>query len=158
LVRKSQPKPSAQHSRSIAAITLRRSFWGTKRLPPSTPFALHGFCALSQFQTQKPFVYLVFMRPVFGTANPHMLQQTAHLKRRCFRFKWLIFSILQPSSGYFNIPHNIPVGLQSNLWGGARGGGRTHNLRLRRPTLYPIELRARGNRQSNAGKRLAQWK
>ena len=23
-----------------------------------------------------------------------------------------------------------------------RGGGRTHNLRLRRPTLYPIELRA----------------
>ncbi len=23
---------------------------------------------------------------------------------------------------------------------GARGGGRTHNLRLRRPTLYPIEL------------------
>jgi hypothetical protein len=25
---------------------------------------------------------------------------------------------------------------------GARGGGRTHNLRLRRPTLYPIELRA----------------
>ena len=26
---------------------------------------------------------------------------------------------------------------------GARGGGRTHNLRLRRPTLYPIELLAR---------------
>ena len=25
----------------------------------------------------------------------------------------------------------------------APGGGRTHNLRLRRPTLYPIELRAR---------------
>ncbi len=25
---------------------------------------------------------------------------------------------------------------------GAHGGGRTHNLRLRRPTLYPIELRA----------------
>ena len=25
---------------------------------------------------------------------------------------------------------------------GARGGGRTHNLRLRRPTLYPIELLA----------------
>ena len=29
-----------------------------------------------------------------------------------------------------------------NWWNGARGGGRTHNLRLRRPTLYPIELRA----------------
>gem|GEM_PF-4559528 len=27
---------------------------------------------------------------------------------------------------------------------GARGGGRTHNLRLRRPTLYPIELPAHG--------------
>ena len=25
---------------------------------------------------------------------------------------------------------------------GARGGGRTHNLQLRRLTLYPIELRA----------------
>ena len=25
---------------------------------------------------------------------------------------------------------------------GTRGGGRTHNLRLRRPTLYPIELLA----------------
>src|SRR4051812_17959188 len=28
---------------------------------------------------------------------------------------------------------------------GARGGGRTHNLRLRRPTLYPIELLALGD-------------
>ena len=27
---------------------------------------------------------------------------------------------------------------------GTRGGGRTHNLRLRRPTLYPIELLAQG--------------
>jgi hypothetical protein len=27
---------------------------------------------------------------------------------------------------------------------GTRGGGRTHNLRLRKPTLYPIELRAHG--------------
>ncbi|SVC70657.1 uncharacterized protein METZ01_LOCUS323511 [marine metagenome] len=26
---------------------------------------------------------------------------------------------------------------------GTRGGGRTHNLWLRRPALYPIELRAR---------------
>ncbi len=26
---------------------------------------------------------------------------------------------------------------------GAPGGDRTHNLRLRRPTLYPIELQAR---------------
>jgi hypothetical protein len=38
------------------------------------------------------------------------------------------------------------------LWGGftalkpkltASGGARTHNLRLRRPTLYPVELRTR---------------
>ena len=28
-----------------------------------------------------------------------------------------------------------------------RGGGRTHNLRLRRPTLYPIELRAQPDGQ-----------
>ena len=27
---------------------------------------------------------------------------------------------------------------------GAAGGGRTHNLRLRRPTLYPVELRLHG--------------
>src|SRR5215470_15471441 len=27
--------------------------------------------------------------------------------------------------------------------GNAPGGGRTHNLWLRRPTLYPVELRAR---------------
>ena len=29
----------------------------------------------------------------------------------------------------------------------APGGGRTHNLWLRRPTLYPIELQARRERQ-----------
>jgi hypothetical protein len=33
----------------------------------------------------------------------------------------------------------------SNWWNGARGGGRTHNLQLRRLTLYPIELHARRN-------------
>ena len=47
---------------------------------------------------------------------------------------------------------------------GTRGGGRTHNLRLRRPTLYPIELLAHtdsilgqsapaGNQFSSAKKR-----
>jgi hypothetical protein len=34
---------------------------------------------------------------------------------------------------------------------GARGGGRTHNLQLRRLTLYPIELHAR--RAQNTGRR-----
>ena len=29
-----------------------------------------------------------------------------------------------------------------NFRGYAPGGGRTHNLWLRRPTLYPVELRA----------------
>jgi hypothetical protein len=38
---------------------------------------------------------------------------------------------------------------------GARGGGRTHNLRLRRPTLYPIELRAQ-SRHGNRAARPAQ--
>ena len=33
-------------------------------------------------------------------------------------------------------------GVKSNR-DGTRGGGRTHNLWLRRPALYPIELRAR---------------
>ena len=31
---------------------------------------------------------------------------------------------------------------------GTRGGGRTHNLWLRRPALYPIELRAQKNYSS----------
>ena len=31
---------------------------------------------------------------------------------------------------------------ETEVEAGARGGGRTHNLRLRRPTLYPIELPA----------------
>ena len=37
------------------------------------------------------------------------------------------------------------MGLEKNsglVESGARSGGRTHNLRLRRPTLYPIELLA----------------
>ncbi len=34
---------------------------------------------------------------------------------------------------------------------GARGGSRTHNLRLRRPTLYPIELRAQTPLKLQAG-------
>src|SRR6266480_2405786 len=36
------------------------------------------------------------------------------------------------------IPNSQPAGE-----GNARGGTRTHDLRLRRPTLYPTELRAR---------------
>ena len=32
--------------------------------------------------------------------------------------------------------------LAGGLFFGALGGGRTHNLRLRKPTLYPVELRA----------------
>ena len=33
------------------------------------------------------------------------------------------------------------------LTSNAPGGGRTHNLWLRRPTLYPVELRAQGERE-----------
>ena len=33
---------------------------------------------------------------------------------------------------------------------GAAGGGRTHNLRLRRPTLYPVELRLHMKRRKAA--------
>ena len=33
--------------------------------------------------------------------------------------------------------------MESGRKAGAPGGDRTHNLRLRRPTLYPIELQAR---------------
>src|SRR5262245_33701838 len=33
---------------------------------------------------------------------------------------------------------------------GTRGGGRTHNLRLRRPTLYPIELLAQNQVQGRS--------
>jgi hypothetical protein len=35
----------------------------------------------------------------------------------------------------------------------APGGGRTHNLWLRRPTLYPVELRAH-NRESDYIRRI----
>jgi integrase len=40
---------------------------------------------------------------------------------------------------------------------GARGGSRTHNLRLRRPTLYPIELRARDNLKIRARGFFLNW-
>lgn len=48
-------------------------------------------------------------------------------------------------------PHGTLVSLSMfggnpKVWGGARGEGRTHNLRLRRPTLYPIELRAQNKK------------
>ncbi len=39
---------------------------------------------------------------------------------------------------------------------GTRGGGRTRNLRLRRPTLYPIELLAQGNGQHTCARNPAQ--
>ena len=37
---------------------------------------------------------------------------------------------------------------------GAAGGGRTHNLRLRRPTLYPVELRLHMKRRKVAAHRM----
>jgi hypothetical protein len=44
-----------------------------------------------------------------------------------------------------------------NWWSGARGGDRTHNLQLRRLTLYPIELRAQVNAQITGAQASAQW-
>src|SRR5258708_2754179 len=50
-------------------------------------------------------------------------------------------------ANWFNVESEdmaeIGTNLQIRAKTGARGGGRTHNLRLRRPTLYPIELLAR---------------
>ena len=40
---------------------------------------------------------------------------------------------------------------------GTRGGGRTHNLRLRRPTLYPIELLAQGKPTIRIRAPLLKW-
>ena len=39
---------------------------------------------------------------------------------------------------------------------GARGGDRTHNLQLRRLTLYPIELHAQGKSQNTVARAFAQ--
>lgn len=47
----------------------------------------------------------------------------------------------------FNLP------LIHELQKTAPGGGRTHNLRLRRPALYPIELRVLNDEESQAGDR-----
>jgi hypothetical protein len=38
----------------------------------------------------------------------------------------------------------------SHFRGTAPGAARTRNLRLRRPSFYPVELRARVNREHNA--------
>src|ERR1044072_5437490 len=46
---------------------------------------------------------------------------------------------------------SIGVNSGSGVKAGARGGGRTHNLRLRRPTLYPIELRAQSEASATVG-------
>ena len=45
-------------------------------------------------------------------------------------------------SGDFTYENAVSTGI-------APGGGRTHNLWLRRPTLYPVELRARKSVQDN---------
>ena len=45
--------------------------------------------------------------------------------------------IAQGSTGFMEYPEENP-----NRETGTRGEGRTLNLRLRRPTLYPIELLA----------------
>jgi hypothetical protein len=42
-------------------------------------------------------------------------------------------------------------------WNGARGGGRTHNLQLRRLTLYPIELHAQGKTTIRTRVPLLKW-
>ena len=43
------------------------------------------------------------------------------------------------------------VALRQTWQNGARDGGRTHNLQLRRLTLYPIELRAQCRHNNGAG-------
>ena len=50
----------------------------------------------------------------------------------------MVLRVLHPHSKPNRVGKNEDEGKKS----GTRGGGRTHNLRLRRPTLYPIELRA----------------
>ena len=47
-------------------------------------------------------------------------------------------------------------GLHRPCSNGARGGGRTHNLQLRRLTLYPIELHARRDFQHTVSSGFAQ--
>ena len=49
-----------------------------------------------------------------------------------------LFKVIQGYSGLFM--QDLPL-LTTNPSKSAAGGGRTHNLRLRRPTLYPVELR-----------------
>ena len=46
--------------------------------------------------------------------------------------------------------------LQLRAKTGARGGDRTHNLQLRRLTLYPIELHAQGKPQNTVARAFAQ--
>src|ERR1035441_4782567 len=56
--------------------------------------------------------------------------------------KWLIFGLIRPLLVFFAYSRQHHRGSKISMKTGARGGGRTHNLQLRRLTLYPIELRA----------------
>jgi hypothetical protein len=54
-----------------------------------------------------------------------------HLKRRAWPLKKKPMKVIGARKRRFDVAKTAP------------GGGRTHNLWLRRPTLYPVELRAR---------------
>src|ERR1035441_6412619 len=65
-------------------------------------------------------------------------------------------------SKFKETPHKIPHTRKprqrlrcskSLILNGGRGGNRTHNPRLRRPVLYPIELLARGHHESKNARR-----
>jgi hypothetical protein len=54
-----------------------------------------------------PIKSLAFLKIFFGTAKPDIPEKTRQAARPQNLHKRLIFSLIQPLSGYFSIPDNI---------------------------------------------------
>ncbi len=69
----------------------------------------------------------------------------AKCKNKIYIFYYFSFLIKLITSSPYKLtltPLKTKPPVAGGVYFGALGGGRTHNLRLRKPTLYPVELRA----------------
>lgn len=142
-----RPRSHLPENRAIQACACQ----GTRRAPPArfppqNHFRLPTFSwpdktrlfdrGMSLFSVEGrkwPDIHFRVVRKNPGSIPPRAIQ--------VFNLKSLMFRLVPGVPGYFGVFRKYPGKRQFPGKNGAAGGGRTHNLRLRRPTLYPVELR-----------------
>src|SRR5947209_4983382 len=103
------------------------------------PFAtgLHGLTLIVPKEFARP--HLIEREFDVGSWKLEVERSTSNVQRSTI---WTLPPGALKLSERFQTIARSSVPLEIAAKAGARGGSRTHNLRLRRPPLYPIELRA----------------